>query len=132
MLKSNKCKGCGLEADHDGFCTPTWEDDFYAEAAGSFYLPAPIRKSQIVDLLDIPDNVVFSPDAFPLTKVDVPLYLPNGTIGGKARIIEGDDEDAILIEVESSNPMITELFKGEIIGVSLVHRPPNDAFIKEV
>jgi hypothetical protein len=35
-------------------------------------------------------------------------------------VLEGDDEDAILIEVESSNPMVAELFKARIIGISLV------------
>jgi hypothetical protein len=81
----------------------------------------PSKQSQIIDLLNMPDNVIFSPDALrQITEVDVPLYLPNGAIGGKARVLEGDDEDAILIEVESSNPMVAELFKARIIGISLV------------
>lgn len=85
---------------------------------------------QIIDLLNMPDNVVFSLDAFTITHVDVPLYLPDGSIGGKARVVEGDGDDAVLIEVESSNPMVARLFKGEIIGISIVHKSPNSAFIE--
>lgn len=92
-----------------------------------------LKKGQIIDLLNVPDNVVFSPDALrSITNVDVPLYLPDGTIGGKARVVEGDDEDAVLIEVESSNPMVAQLFKREIIGISLVHRSPQNTHIATI
>jgi hypothetical protein len=86
----------------------------------------PPKKGQIVDLTNLPDNVVIASGAVRITDVDVPLYLPSGYICGKARVVEGDDEDAVLIEVESSNPMVASLFKSEIIGLSLVYRPSTE------
>jgi hypothetical protein len=118
----NFCVDCGLS--HDGPC----EDDALV------LLNKPLREDQIVDLLDMPGHVVFSPDAFKITNVDVPFFLPDGTIVGKARVVEGDDEDAVLIEVETTNPIVANLFKADIIGLSLVYREasPQDTAIEEV
>ena len=83
------------------------------------------KKGEIVYLEDLPENVMIAPDAVFITKVDVPVYLPDGTIGGKARIIEGEGEDAVLIELETTNPIIALLFKTELIGMSIFYHPSN-------
>lgn len=132
---SDVCVVCGF--GHEGFCE---ESDVVKMVVPMFPVSTndgmskSLRRKQIIDLLNMPDHVVFSPDALQITNIDVPLYLPNGSIGGKARVVEGDDEDAILIEIESSNPMVAQLFKGDIIGISLVQREATvqDTFIEEV
>lgn len=80
------------------------------------------KKGEVVDLMDLPENVVFLPGAFQVTNVDVPVRLPDGTVGGKARVIQGDgDEVSVLVEIESSNPIVASLFKQDkLFAVSLV------------
>jgi hypothetical protein len=87
-----------------------------------------VEKNEIIDLLNIPDNVVFSEESFKsmTTEVEVPLYLPDGTIGGKARIVKG--EDKALIELEMTNPIVASLFKTELVGMSIFHRPSSPLF----
>lgn len=65
-----------------------------------------------------------------ITEVDVPVYLPNGTITGKARIIEGEGEDAVLIELEAMSPMMASLMKNQLIGISLVTRERSSFYIE--
>lgn len=114
MGKNGLCKGCGLEADHDGFC-------------GESRQP---KSGEVIDLLNMPDHVVFSEESLKsmVTKVDVPLYLPDGAIVGKARIIGSEGKDAVLIELETTDPIVASLFKSELIGMSIFHRPssPSD------
>lgn len=132
---SNVCPDCGF--GHEGLC----EESDVVKVEIPMYpisyndgVSKSLRRKQIIDLLNMPDHVVFASDALQITNLDVPLYLPNGAIGGKARVVEGDDEDAILIEIESSNPMVAQLFKGDIVGISLVQRESTvqDTFIEEV
>jgi hypothetical protein len=73
------------------------------------------------DRTDIPITV---------TEVDVPVYLSNGTITGKARIIEGEGEDAVLIELEAKNPEMVSLMKAQLVGISLVSRERSPFYIE--
>jgi len=58
-----------------------------------------------------------------ITEVDLPLSLPEGRVVGKARVIEGEGEDAVLIEMESSNPIVASLIKEGLVGVSFFYIP---------
>jgi hypothetical protein len=78
------------------------------------------QKGEVVYLEDRPDNVVIAPDAFKVTDVDIPVRLPNGVVCGKARVVEGDDDEAsVLIELESSHPAVASMLKTRILSVSL-------------
>lgn len=79
---------------------------------------------EIISLIDLPDNVVFARNAVKVTEVDVPLTLEDGTVVGKARVVEGDDnETTVLIELEATNPIVAGLFKSELVGMSISQRP---------
>jgi hypothetical protein len=55
-----------------------------------------------------------------VTNVDVPVRMPDGTVCGKARVVEGDsDEVSILVEIESNHPLIASLFKSQMCAISL-------------
>lgn len=56
-----------------------------------------------------------------ITEVDIPVTLPDGAIVGKARIVEGDGEDAVLIELEAKNPAVASMMKTHIIGLSMFY-----------
>ncbi|QED11603.1 hypothetical protein PP914_gp113 [Arthrobacter phage Qui] len=75
------------------------------------------------DPIDIPVRV---------TDVDVPVYLPGGTIAGKARIVEGEGEDAILIELEATNPVVVSMLKNSLVGISLVPTNRSPFYIEVV
>ena len=93
------------------------------------------KKGEVVRLEDLPDGVVFGPDTFKVTDVDIPVRLPNGVVCGKARVIEGDDNEAsVLIEVESSHPAVADLLKTRILEVSLVEAEAlvQDTYIRSV
>lgn len=67
-----------------------------------------------------------------VTEVDVPVYLPGGTTAGKARIVEGEGEDTILIELEATNPAVAQLVKARLVGISLVHADRSPFYIEVV
>jgi len=64
--------------------------------------------------------MVFDSGAVQVTNVDVPVRLPDGTVCGKARVIEGRTDDAtILVELEWDNPLVTKFFKSGLYEISL-------------
>jgi hypothetical protein len=56
-----------------------------------------------------------------VTEVDIPVTLPDGAVVGKARIVEGDGEDAVLIELEAKNPAVASMLKTHLIGLSMFY-----------
>ena len=81
------------------------------------------KKGEVVYLEDLPDNVVIAPGAIQVTNVDIPVYSQNGSVIGKARVVEGDsDETSVLVELETNNPIVALLFKNSLIGLSVVSK----------
>ena len=93
------------------------------------------QKGEVVYLEDLPDNIVIAPDAVQVTDVDIPVRLPNGVVCGKARCVEGNDDDtSVLIELESSHPAVADLLKARIFEVSLVEADSlvQDTYIRSI
>lgn len=67
-----------------------------------------------------------------VTEVDLPVSLPDGQVIGKARVIEGEGEDAVLIELESKDPIVAAFIKNQLVGLSIFYIPaevPNDVSV---
>ena len=58
-----------------------------------------------------------------ITEVDVPVSLPDGRVVGKARVVEGDGEDAVLIELESKDPIVAAFIKEQLVGIAIHYIP---------
>lgn len=94
------------------------------------------NKGDVVYLEDLPDHVTIAPGAIQVRDVEIPVRLPDGSVGGKARVIEGDDEDvSVLVEIESLTPNGASFFKNaRLFEVSLVteEQMVQDTYIRTV
>lgn len=59
-----------------------------------------------------------------MTQVHIPVTLPDGTVVGKACIVEGEDPDtSVLVELENIDPTVVDLLKNALVGLSIIYNP---------